>query len=270
MKPAVFKRFCDIAYDKAGISLKDGKETLVGARIGKRLRALGLGSPEEYLSYLESDDSGEEIVAFLDAISTNFTSFMREPDHFAHLGRFYRGAIAAGQRRFRLWSAACSSGEEPYTVALVLSEIERELGVSPDAKILATDISTKVLSRASAGVYDSERVEPLSMQQRKQYFEDLDRADEPRAFRVRPVLRERIVFKRLNLAFPPFPMSGPLDVVFCRNVMIYFDNKVRQALVGDIERLLRPGGLLLIGHSETLTGLSTSLRVMKPSVYLKQ
>jgi chemotaxis protein methyltransferase CheR len=271
MNHRVFQRFCDLAYEKAGIALKTGKETLVSARIGKRLRVLGLSDPEEYLRYLEEDESKEEIVAFLDAISTNFTSFMREPDHFGHLASFYKSSLLAGQRRFRMWSAASSTGEEPYTIALTLAETSRDIGMTPDVRLLATDISTRVLSVASEGVYDEERIAPLSKTQRSTYFDRLDGGSGrgQRIYRVRPVLREIITFKRLNLSTPPFPMSGPLDIVFCRNVMIYFDNRVRQALVAEIERLLRSGGVLFIGHSETLTGLATGLRVVKPSVYQK-
>lgn len=268
MKKALFDRFRKIAYANAGIHLKDGKETLVDARVAKRLRALGLSSPEEYLDLLEGDSTGDELIRFLDAISTNFTSFFREPDHFELLGEELRRWMADGQRKFRIWSAASSTGEEPYTIAMVVAEATS--GQPVDSLILATDISTQVLAHATRGVYDASRLGPLTPARRNRFFTKLDgpAGAEPQ-YEASQELRKLLVFKRLNLSVTPMPMRGPLDVVFVRNVMMYFDNTVRQALISEVERLLRVDGLLLIGHAESLGGIRTSLTQLRPSVFRK-
>ncbi len=269
MDPTLFRRFCDIAYRKAGISLRHGKEALVSARVAKRLRALGIEDPLDYLSVLESDVTGEEIVFFLDAISTNHTSFFREPVHFTCLTNVLRTWVDAGQRRLRIWCAGCSSGEEPYTVAITTHEVIEGAGL--DFKLLATDISTQVLEKATKGVYEARTVSPVPREYLTRYFQRLgvSRTGEP-TFRVIDVIRDYVLFRRLNLAIPPFPMNGPLDVVFCRNVMIYFDQPVRQRLVTEIERLLRPGGYFIVGHAETLTGIDTGLVKAGPSLFRKK
>lgn len=268
MRDRLFKKFCSLAYARAGIVLKPGKEALVSARVGKRIRALGLDSEEEYLERLERDQNGDEIVCFLDAISTNFTSFFREAEHFKELSKTVGEWVEAGQRRIRIWCAASSSGEEPYTLAITLAEA---IGNRPvDYRILATDISTRVLATASRGIYAVERLDPLTRAQRTRFFRRAEpgKQGEERV-EVEPALREHLIFKRLNLAKPPYPMRGPLDCVFCRNVMIYFDRPIRQGLVEQIERLLKPGGLLAIGHSETLSGITTTLACVRPTLYRK-
>jgi chemotaxis protein methyltransferase CheR len=268
MDQGLFQRFCELAYDKAGIRLKAGKEALVSARVAKRQRALGVPDLQDYLVYLESDESGDEVVHFLDAISTNYTRFFREQEHFDFLAAQVKGWAAQGRRRLRIWSAASSSGEEPYSIAICLAEAIGHLEV--DFRVLATDISTRKLAEASAGVYTAEAVAALDSPTLCRYFERRrDRKSGATTYTVRPWLRERVVFKRLNLSTPPFPMLGPLDVVFCRNVMIYFDRDVRQRLVSEISRLLGDQCYLLTGHAETLTGLCHDLKVIKPSIYRK-
>lgn len=262
----LFQRFCDIAYSKAGIKLRDGKEALVSSRVAKRLRALGLNDPGEYLQVLERDVSGDELVSFLDAISTNFTSFFREPSHFQRLREFVDYRVKQGRKRIRIWCAAASSGEEPFTLAMTMAEAARE--TSLDWRILATDISTKILALATAAVYEAPALKDVPRALLSRYFVAADRKrSAEQQWQVCDALRERVVFKRLNLAKPPYPMPGPIDVVFCRNVMIYFDDPVRQGLVSEIDRLLCEDGLVCIGHSESLTGLQTKLTVIEPSVY---
>lgn len=268
MDEALFRKFRDLAYERAGIALNDGKATLVSARVAKRLRALGLASARDYLRYLESDGTGEEMVQFLDVISTNFTSFFRENDHFDTLTREVAAMVRDGQTEIRLWSAACSSGEEPYTMAIAALEAIGEAPVR--LRILATDISTRVLAHARQGIYAATRIDPVPAPLRTRYFiRHADPGSGDVRFEVQPDVRKRVVFQRLNLSAPPFPMSGPFDAIFCRNVMIYFDNAVRQGLVSEVERLLADGRHLMIGHSETLNGIDTGLRCIGGSTFLK-
>ncbi|MGC3998684.1 MAG: CheR family methyltransferase [Anaeromyxobacter sp.] len=262
MEKETFQAFQEIAHTKAGIFLRPGKAALVQARLARRLRELGLSSEREYLDKLRTEGE-DELVLFLDAISTNFTKFFREPDHFDTLAQSVQAALAAGQERFRFWCAGCSSGEEPYTAAMVLEPLLR----NRDWRILATDISTRVLARAAEGVYADEEVEPIPAALRSRYLEAAPSDEGGARWTISRKLRERIVYHRLNLAARPYPMSGPLDAVFCRNVMIYFDRPMRAGLVGEIARLLRPGCHLFIGHSETLNGIETRLRSERPSVY---
>jgi len=233
MDKKTFDRIRELVYEKSGISLSESKESLVRARIGKRMRVLGIENHAEYLKRIIADESGDEIVHLLDVISTNVTSFFREPKHFDFLKEAFSKWLAAGQKRFRLWCAACSSGEEPYTMAMVLREVASGYN-GIDIKILATDISTQALAKCKEGRYEEKKVGTIP----------------------RPMLK-------------PFPMRGPLDNVFCRNVMIYFDNTVRKRLLDSIYKLLKPGGYLMVGHAESLTGMVSDFKTVHPAIYTK-
>ncbi|HYG68829.1 MAG TPA: CheR family methyltransferase [Anaeromyxobacteraceae bacterium] len=262
MDPESFRAFQRIAQDRAGIHLRDGKAALVQARLAKRLRELGLATERDYLKRLQRGGE-EELVLFLDAISTNFTKFFREADHFETLREGVAAARARGQRRFRFWCAGCSTGEEPYTAAMVLADVLDGC----DWRILATDLSTRALARAAAGSYGGEEVREIPAGLRARWLVPAEADGSGPRFTVAEALRRRIVFRRLNLAVRPYPLHGPLDAVFCRNVMIYFDRPMREALVNELERLLRPGAPLFVGHSETLNGIAVRLRTERPSVY---
>jgi chemotaxis protein methyltransferase CheR len=269
MKPNVFRAFCDLAYEQAGIRLGEEKLALVSARVGKRLRALNLTNEVDYLEVLRTDDGGE-LIEFLDVISTNFTSFFREPAHFDRLAADLGARLEKGQKTFRLWCAASSSGEEPYTIALVLEQLFSGSGV--DWKVLATDISTRVLGMAKRGQYRAQQLKAVPREALASSFVKLRDGEHAASgddvlYEAGRELKSHLTFARLNLARPPFPMRGPFDAVLCRNVMIYFDAPVRQALVSEMERLVRPGGLVFVGHAETLSGLDTGLQVVAPSVY---
>jgi chemotaxis protein methyltransferase CheR len=265
----VFEAFQRLAYQEAGIALRDNKGALVSARVAKRVRELGLNDAGEYLRFLQADRVGSEMVNFLDAITTNFTSFFRESEHFEFLKQEALAWAASGAREVRVWCAAAATGEEPYTLAMVLAEALRDSGLS--FRILATDISVRALTFAAAGRYPRSRLEQVPTALRARYFEpDATAKGAELELTVVPSLRKRIVFKRLNLATPPFPLRGNLDAVFCRNVMIYFDMPVRQRLVRDIERLLRPGAPLVVAHSETLGGVRGALDAVSSSVYRKR
>jgi chemotaxis protein methyltransferase CheR len=268
MQAVVFEGFRRLAYQHAGIMLRENKEALVSARIAKRVRSLGLGSEHEYLSLLETDRSGTELLHFIDAISTNLTSFFREADHFQLLAHEVQRWLAEGKQRIRVWCAASSTGEEPYSLAMTLSEAVR--GRDIDYGILASDISVRALQFAQRGCYEQAHLQiPVALRQK--YFERDPRSTQSEPLlQVEAALRSKLVWKRINLATPPFPLHGGLDAIFCRNVMIYFDTPVRQRLISDLERLLRPGGLLIVAHSETLSGVQSGLQAVKPSVYRKR
>jgi len=266
MAPAVFQRFARLAYDKAGIAIKPEKEALVHARVAKRIRALSLESAERYIDLLESDPTGEELTQFLDLISTHFTSFFREPDHFQLLEEEAKRWAAEGRRRVRIWSAASSTGEEPYSMAMTLLDIPSLAGA--DWRILATDIAESTLAEARAGRYPLSRVEPIPAAKRKRHVAPVAGPGAGQGLHeVSAAVRQRVVFQKLNLAAPPYPMRGPLDVVFCRNVLIYFDQPTRARLLAEVERLVAPGGLLCIGHTETLNGVKSRFRMIRPSVF---
>ena len=265
MSRSTFARFRSLIYRLSGIALGEGKEGLVRARVSKRLRALRIDDYDQYFDHLMADVTGDEIIHLLDVISTNVTSFFREESHFRVLSEAARRWEGEGRRRLRLWSAACSTGEEPYSMAMTL--LEAFEGRAMDLRILATDLSTRALERARQAVYVPEKLGGVPEDFRRRYFE-ADRRN-PGAFRAGAALRKSVAFARLNLAEVPFPMSGPFDAVFCRNVMIYFDGEVRRRLVAEIRRLLRPGGYLIVGHSESLTGMAGDFKNVGPSVYVK-
>ncbi len=258
----IFDRIRELVYKKSGIKLDNSKEPLIRARIGKRMRALGLSSHIEYLKQVIESNDESEVIHLLDAISTNVTSFFRDIDHFNLLGALLRKWVSLGQKKFRIWSSACSSGEEPYSIAMIVLD---SIGAGFDTKILATDISTRVLDKAQTGIYEPDKIRQVPDKFIEKYFEKVDDS-----YKVKTILKNMIVFKRLNLSDTPFPMQGPMDVVFCRNVMIYFDYNTRKRLIQEIHRLLKPDGYLFVGHAESLIGLTNGFKTVKPSIYLKE
>jgi chemotaxis protein methyltransferase CheR len=265
MESEIFSEFCQLIQQESGIALGRGKEALMSARISKRMRALKIGTFDDYLDVLRADNSGAELTELLDVISTNVTSFFREPEHFDYFDEAFRSWRAAGRTRFRIWSAACSTGEEPYTLAMVAAG---HLDATCDCKILATDISTRVLRNAQAGRYPERLAERVPAPRLHQFFTK-EKADDGPVYCVSAEIQRLVVFKRLNLSVAPFPMNGPFDAVFCRNVMIYFDNDTRKSLLNEIHRLLRPGGLLMVGHSESFSGIANGFKSIRPSIYTK-
>jgi chemotaxis protein methyltransferase CheR len=266
MEPATFERFRDVVYDLSGIALGEKKQALLAARLGKRMRALGIGDYEEYLLRLEEDETGEELRSLLDAVSTNVTSFFREANHFDFIRQEMSEWLASGQRRFRFWSAACSTGEEPLSLAMTL--LDACLGLDVDIRILATDISGRALGRCAEATYPAERVASVPEELRRRWMTPVRTADGV-VYRPRQQVLDLITYRRLNLSVPPFPMTGPFDAVLCRNVMIYFDNAVRARLLDEVHRLVKPRGYLFVGHAESLTGMMSDFRVVRPSVYVR-
>ncbi len=257
MPKAVEQRLRDAAYELTGIKMGPDKQALLASRVLKRMRTLGLEEYRAYLDRFEADPS--EVEHFINAVTTNTTYFFREEDHFPLLSRAITGWLAQGQRRFRVWCAASSTGQEPYTIAMTLKKATE--GKSVDLQILATDIDTKVLAVAQRGVYPADQLQKVPPLYRDE-FEPVSEG-----YRVSSSVRSMVKFGRINLTKQPYPMKGPLDIIICRNVMIYFDEPTRRRLVGEFERLIRPGGLLFIGHSESIQGMTKSLRIESPSVF---
>ena len=267
-----FEQVSRLVKSQAGINLHEGKKELAKARLTTRLRVLGLPGFNDYLHYLASDRSGHELVEMLDAISTNLTGFFREPVHFDYLRQVILPHLQVAQsreKRLRIWSAGCSTGEEAYSIAMALCEGMTQRAAW-DVRILATDLSTHVLRTAADGVYTAERLESLPEMMVPRYFTPIvprPRDHEP-GFRVRPVIRDLLTFGRLNL-MESWPMVRNFNVVFCRNVMIYFDKPTQEKLVNRFYDMLVPGGTLFIGHSESLTNITHDFQYVQPTVYEK-
>lgn len=264
MKPGTFEQFKSLVHQTSGITLGPQKAALVSARIARRIRTLGLNSHEDYYRHIVNDHAGTELVHLLDAMATNVTSFFREPVHFEVLARLVRQWRAEARPRLRLWCAASSTGEEPYSLAMtVLDALD---AAHPDFRLLATDLSTRTLEIARRGVYTTAQLAPVPRPMRDQYFQPTDVSQE-RHYRVCDALRKSITFQRLNLVEPTLQIEEPFDAIFCRNVIFYFDTETRHRLVAELCRLLRPGAYLFVGHSESLLGLDAPLAVVQPSVY---
>jgi chemotaxis protein methyltransferase CheR len=261
-----FEALRKLVKELTGINLSDQKRELVYGRLARRLRALHLRTFAQYRDLLASD-GGREIVELCNAITTNLTSFFREAHHFDYLREQVLQARAAdrhGSRRLRIWSAGCSSGEEAYSLAMTVAEAIPDLR-SWDIRILATDLDSDVLARAQRGVYPADRIRTLTPQRRARFFIEQRGRDGP-YYEVTPELAALITFRQLNLMHP-LPMKGPLDAIFCRNVVIYFDKDTQRELFARITRLQRPGDLLFLGHSESLFKVSESYTPIGKTVY---
>jgi chemotaxis protein methyltransferase CheR len=264
---AEFRKLRDLIHRHTGIALGDHKRALVCSRLAKRLRSLGLGTYAEYYDLLShSDPEGRELMEMINAITTNKTEFFRESHHFRYLNeRVFPAMRAAHQRRVRIWCAGTSSGEEAYTLAMAIGESFQSL-MEWDIKVLATDIDTNVLERARRGVYPLAHVDAVPLELRQKYFLKGQGANQGLA-RVKPELQALIRFRRLNLIDETWPMQGPFDVIFCRNVLIYFDKVLQHKLLARFARLLRPNGFLMLGHAEAIHGFEPIYRPVGHSIY---
>jgi chemotaxis protein methyltransferase CheR len=266
-----FRLISDLVYEHCGINLHDGKKELVRARLAKRLREGHFSTFSDYIRHVLEDPTGREFSFLIDALSTNLTKFFREEQHFEYLRstflpRLLESKQARHEWRIRAWSAGCSSGEEPYSIAITLLEAVQGRG-RWDVKILASDVSGRVLARADEGVYDEERVEPIPLPLRNKYLLRTREGGE-KTYVVSNSLRDVVIFRQVNLIHD-WPVRGPLDFVFCRNVMIYFDKPTQGRLVNRFYDLLAPGGILFTGHSESLTGIQHRFRYVRPTIYVK-
>ena len=265
-----FKFIRELAKARTGIVLADHKRDMVVRRLTKRVRALGLNSFKAYCAFLSGPEADEEMVLMINALTTNLTKFFRENHHFDHLTsvalpRLLKQFRADGTRRLRLWSAGCSSGEEPYSIAMTLRKSMPDL-VKWDAKILATDIDTDMVEKGRKGIYDTRTVDSIPAADRKKFVEPLGRDDD--RHQMAKSLRALIAFKPLNLLHT-WPMRGPFDIIFCRNVVIYFDKETQGKLFNRYADILRDGSFLYIGHSESLYKVSDRFRLVSQSMYEK-
>lgn len=264
LKPHEFEAIRRLAYDKFGLDLHQGKEELVTARLAKRMCEGGFGSFEQYYRHVVSDPSGQALVGMIDALATNHTSFLREAAHFEFLRQNVLPALRE-RPRVEMWSAACSTGEEPFTLAFTLGE-EWGAAALRKVRILATDISTTALEAAAHAVYPAERFSAVPSDWLRRYLlRGEGRWDG--WYRVKPAVRSQVEFARLNLV-EPFSQRQLFPVIFCRNVMIYFDKATQDAVVNRLAACLEPGGYLFIGHAESLTARH-ELTCVRPAVYRK-
>lgn len=268
LSPCDFQRLRALILAEAGIQLSDDKRTMLEVRIKRRLRLLGMDSYSEYCSYLLSRNGArDELVPFIDVVTTNKTDFFREPHHFDYLraSALMELEASAQGRQVLVWSAGCSSGEEPYTLAMVLSEYAAQ---HPGFRfrILATDISTQMLDRAQRAIYTEDTVAPVPAALRHKYFL---RSKDRSAGRVKvaPELRNLVDFVRLNFMDPEYGVCERADTIFCRNVLIYFNRQTQQEILSKLCRHLRPGGYLFVGHSESLHDLTLPLVPVAPALY---
>ncbi|MDD5286244.1 MAG: protein-glutamate O-methyltransferase [Desulfuromonadaceae bacterium] len=269
-----FQRFSSFIYECAGIKMPPVKKTMLEARLQKRLKALGIPSFEEYGDYVFSEEGrASELVHLIDVVTTNKTDFFREPGHFDFMVKTALPAILQARGDIlrdpvRIWSAGCSTGEEPYTLAMVLSEFA--IG-RPDfrAAITASDICTKVLQTAITAIYPEERTDPIPLNLKKKYL--MRSRERSRSLvRISPKLRSLVTFRRINFMDDNMGLSEKMDIIFCRNVIIYFDKPTQQTLMRKFHKQLRPGGYLFIGHSETLGGLDVDFKAVASTVYRKE
>lgn len=274
MQKREFERFSAFIYNEAGIKIPPVKKTMLEARLHKRLKALGISSFEKYADFLFSPEgSRQETVHMLDAVTTNKTDFFREPQHFDYLVRnvlpytMERVCSGISRQNFKIWSAGCSTGEEPYTMAMVLYEYAL---TNPEFRfsIAASDICTRVLQTAMQAIYPEDRVETIPMAYKKKYL--LRSKDKKQGLvRICGELRNLVKFQRINLMDEELDISEPQDVIFCRNVIIYFDKPTQARLMHKFHKQLAPGGFLFLGHSETLNGLGVPFQSVASTVYKK-
>jgi chemotaxis protein methyltransferase CheR len=256
-----FERVRALIHQRAGISLADSKHEMVYSRLARRLRATGIVSFQRYLDDLEAGRLGEEWESFTNALTTNLTSFFREAHHFPLLAEHLK---ASREQPLTIWCSASSTGEEPYSIAMTACEAFNTL--TPPVQIIATDIDTNVLSVGANGVYGIERLDKMAPERARRFFLR-GKGEQEGMVRVRPELRQLVTFRQLNLLSDKWPLTGQFDVIFCRNVMIYFDKATQRKILARFVPLMKPHALLFAGHSENFLYVSEALRLRGKTVY---
>jgi len=267
-----FRRLGELIHNVSGIKVPDPKKTMIESRLQRRLKRLGMQSMQQYLDYLFSPNGMEdELINMIDEVTTNKTDFFREPAHFEFLVKHalperLKAHSEEILKKLTIWSAGCSSGEEPYTLAMVLNEFALQHRFH--FLIIATDISKSMLERAVLAIYDAERIAPVPVElQRKYFLRGKDRTQQ--RFRVVPELRKLVKFRMLNFMDGDFGFREPMDIIFCRNVIIYFDKKTQEELLRKFCGCLASKGFIFMGHSETLFGMDLPLMQVAPTIYRK-
>jgi chemotaxis protein methyltransferase CheR len=265
-----FEKISRLVHEQCGINLHDGKKELVKARLGKRLREGNFRSFKDYYQHVTSNAGTDELISMIDSLSTNLTYFFREESHFHTLSRIVTACLKdarEGRRpaKLRIWSAGCSTGEEPYSLAMTVRECGDDAGA--DIQIVATDISTRVLGTAVKGIYPQEKLKNIPPAMMRKYFQ-IGSGSSEGYYRIKKEIREMVQFSRFNLMTVP-PSNFIFDIIFCRNVLIYFDKETQGALIKRFYQCLNKGGCFFAGHSESLTGLDHDFKYLEPSIYRK-
>jgi len=268
-----FKRLSSFIYSEYGIKMPEVKKTMLQSRLHKRLRELNMTSYKDYVEYLFSKEGQQtEVIHMIDMVSTNKTDFFREPVHFDYLHSNVLPELLSGphpSRMIKIWSAGCSSGEEPYTIAMSVSEFAANTGSLFDFNILATDISTRMLKQAVEGIYKEVRVDMLPMNFKKRYLlRSKDRINP--TVRIIPDLRRKITYQRLNFMDDHYSINDSFDIIFCRNVLIYFDRDTQEQVISKLCTKLKPDGIFFLGHSESITNFNVPLQQLKPTIFRKK
>jgi chemotaxis protein methyltransferase CheR len=266
-----FSRLSSFIYGELGIKMPVEKKVMLQSRLQKRLSELMMGSFSEYIEYVFSKDGERsELYKMIDIVTTNKTDFFREPTHFNFLtDSILKNIDFHGSKRkmLKIWSAGCSSGEEAYTIAITLNEFQKA-NPSLDYSILATDISVRILQKASAAIYSEDRIKDIPLDIKKKYFlKSKDPLD--KTVLVIKDLRSKVHFQRLNFMDNVYSVDRDFDIIFCRNVLIYFDRETQQNVINKLTEKLKPGGIFFLGHSESITNMSVPLKQIKPTIFQK-
>jgi len=264
-----FDRLSDFIYNNYGIKMPPAKHIMLQSRLQKRLKALEIQSFDEYVNYVFSKKGIDEIVHMIDVVSTNKTDFFREPQHFEFLRDtvLHEAYNHFKQRFFKIWSAGCSSGEEVYTLSMILAEfMAKNPGI--DYSIFGTDISTQVLQKAITAIYSIDKVSVVPLELKRKYLLKSKASDE-KTIRIVPSLRSKTNFQRINFMDNAYGVNENFDIIFCRNVLIYFDRQTQEKVINRLSRHLKQGGYFFLGHSESITGLEVPLKQVKPTIFRK-
>ncbi|MBQ3671760.1 MAG: chemotaxis protein CheR [Treponema sp.] len=266
-----FHKIADFIQTNVGIKMPDQKKIMVQSRLYSRLKELKIDNFDEYIDYAfqKNAQGDEEIALMINVITTNLTSFFRENQHFEYMTASALPEIAKEFDKLEVWSAACSSGEEPYTLSIVIQEFMRtHSGAFKDFSVLASDISSRMLDKAVNAVYPMDEVESLSFDLKKRYFLRSKDQSNP-LVRLKKTTREKVVFQRLNFMDDDYPISTMKNIIFCRNALIYFDKPTQEAVIRKLIKHLVPGGYLFLGHSETIFGMDLPLKTVGPTIFKK-
>lgn len=262
-----FARISSYVTREYGIKLPVNKRSMLESRLNKKVKTLGMENYKQFFDYVFSDEGKEDLFHVIDLITTNKTDFFREAAHFRYLTQEFLPAYQAefGRNNLKFWSAGCSTGEEPYTLVMAMEEYKKR---HPEMvySLLASDVSIRVIQTAFQGIYDLEKIDPVPIELKRTYF--MRSKSNPKLVRVKPQYRKKLQFKRINFMDNHFGLTkNDFDVIFCRNVLIYFDKATQESVIHKFCSHLKPGGLLFLGHSESIIGMNVPLRQIRPTVY---